>query len=272
MKWSRAAEEAVSRVPFFVRKKVKKRVEEEATRCGSKEVELKHVNICQSRFLNRMEEEVKGHRVETCFGASGCPNRAVIAEGLPERLEALLAGKNLKYFLKEKVKGPLRMHHEFRVSISDCPNACSRPQIVDVGLIAACMPEVGEEACTGCVACIAVCKEKAVTMQEGRPLVDPSKCLFCAQCVRECPTGTLQRGQVGFRVLIGGKLGRHPRLGRELPGVHSQGETFKIVENCVDFFQRHCVSGERLGEILEHTGREPREMLVSGDTCGSCSS
>jgi hypothetical protein len=30
MKWTKEAEDAVSRVPFFVRKRVKKRVEEEA--------------------------------------------------------------------------------------------------------------------------------------------------------------------------------------------------------------------------------------------------
>ena len=32
------------------------------------------------------------------------------------------------------------MHHEFRVSLSACPNACSRPQIVDIGLIGAVTP------------------------------------------------------------------------------------------------------------------------------------
>ncbi|MBU1209307.1 MAG: PCP reductase family protein [Proteobacteria bacterium] len=35
MKWNAEANEAISKVPFFVRKRVKKRVEEEAARCGS---------------------------------------------------------------------------------------------------------------------------------------------------------------------------------------------------------------------------------------------
>ncbi len=73
MKWSEEAEAAVSKVPFFVRKRVKKRVEEEALRCGAKEVLLEHVHTCQKRFLNRMEDEVKGYQVETCFGPTGCP-------------------------------------------------------------------------------------------------------------------------------------------------------------------------------------------------------
>jgi len=77
MKWIKEAEEAVGKVPFFVRKRVRKRVEEEAARDGAGQVTLDHVKTCQQRFLNRMEEEVMGFQVETCFGPSGCPNRAV---------------------------------------------------------------------------------------------------------------------------------------------------------------------------------------------------
>ncbi len=269
MKWRKEAEEAVSRVPFFVRKRVKRRVEEEATRCGAKEVDIEHVKTCQKRFLSRMEDEVKGYQVETCFGPSGCPNRAVIDEELPAKLETLLAGQDLRSFLKERVKGPLKLHHEFRLSVSDCPNACSRPQIVDVGLIGACLPEITEETCSECGACIATCKENAIVLQDGRPVIDVSKCLFCAQCARVCPTGTLKEGGRGYRILVGGKLGRHPRLARELPGIHSPEETLKIIERCTGVFQTQCVSGERFGEILERTGKEPQEILVAGDTCDS---
>jgi anaerobic sulfite reductase subunit C len=269
MKWSKEAEEAVSRVPFFVRKRVKRRVEEEATKCGAKEVDIEHVRTCQKRFLSRMEDEVKGYQVETCFGPSGCPNRTVIDDQLTEKLETLLAGKDLRSFLKERVKGPLKIHHEFRLSVSDCPNACSRPQIVDIGLIGACLPEMTEEACSECGACTATCKENAIVFQDGRPVIDVSKCLLCAQCARVCPTGTLTEGKRGYRILVGGKLGRHPRLARELPGIQSPEETLKIIERCTGVFQKQCVSGERFGEILERTGKEPQEILVAGDTCDS---
>jgi dissimilatory sulfite reductase (desulfoviridin) alpha/beta subunit len=269
MQWSEEAEKAVGRVPFFVRKRVRRRVEEEAARYGAREVTLDHVNTCQKRFLNRMEDEVKGYQVETCFGPSGCPNRAVIDEQLPATLEALLASKDLRSFLKERVKGPLKMHHEFRLSVSDCPNACSRPQIVDLGLIGACIPEMTEEACSECGACIAICRESAIILEDGHPVIAPSKCLFCAQCARVCPTGTLKEGGKGYRILVGGKLGRHPRLARELPGIHPPQETLKIVERCTDVFQKNCVSGERFGEILERTGKGPQEILAAGGACDS---
>ena len=47
MKWTEEAKKAVSRAPFFVRKRVQRRVEEEAARSGSDEVTLEHVDVCQ---------------------------------------------------------------------------------------------------------------------------------------------------------------------------------------------------------------------------------
>jgi len=262
MKWEDQAREALSRVPFFVRKRVKKRVEEEAESRGAETVTIGHVRESQKRFLSRMEEEVKGHQVETCFGPGGCPNRAVVSEELPAGLEARLARRNLKALLKERVKGRLKMHHEFRVSVSDCPNACSRPQIVDFGLIGASLPRVSEEPCNQCGACVKACREKAVVLGEGPPSVDGSRCLSCGQCVRACPTGTLEEGKKGYRILLGGKLGRHPRLAEELPGIRDETEALNILDRCLDLYQTQCLEGERFGEILERIGPERRISLT----------
>lgn len=254
MKWEKAAEEAVRRVPFFVRKRVKKRVEEEALSRGSAVVTEAHVRACQERFLNRMEEEVKGYQVETCFGPSGCPNRAFAADGFADRAEDLLQGRRLKEFLQERVPGKLKMHHEFRLSCSDCPNACSRPQIADIGLIGACRPAITGAECTECEACIEVCREDAIVLKDGRPVIDFEKCVDCGKCIEVCPTGTLEAGAKGFRILVGGKLGRHPKLGSELPGLYGEDEALAVIARCLDHYERNCREGERFGEILERTG------------------
>ena len=254
MKWSEEAEAAVSKVPFFVRKRVKKRVEEEALRCGAKEVRLEHVKTCQKRFLNQMEDEVKGYQVETCFGPTGCPNRAVAWDDLSRRIEDRIAQRNLKSFLKERVQGPLKIHHEFRVSISDCPNACSRPQIADLGLTGARQPKVSDAPCSQCGACVEICREGAISLNGAGPVVDFAKCLYCGQCLNACPTGTLLEDTRGYRIQVGGKLGRHPRLARELPGIHGLEETLCVVDRCLDHYQRYFQKGERFGEVLERTG------------------
>lgn len=254
MKWIKEAEEAVSKVPFFVRKRVRKRVEEEAARMGSGEVTLEHVKTCQQRFLNRMEEEVKGFQVDTCFGPSGCPNRAVACDDLSRKMEDLLSGRNLRSFLGEKVKGPLKLHHEFRVSISDCPNACSRPQIADIGLIGANRPRISEEECIHCGACVEACREGAIALAGNWPVIDWQKCLSCGQCISACPTRTLQGEKRGFRIQVGGKLGRHPQLAKELQGIFSPEESLEIIVRCLDHYQKHCQHGERFGEVLQRTG------------------
>lgn len=256
MRWTKEAEELVSRVPFFVRRRVRKRVEDEANRSGAQEVTQEHVDSCKRKFLKNMDPEVKGHQVETCFGPSGCPNRAVADDGLAEQLEDLLIGKNLRNFLKERVRGPLKMHHEFRVSVSDCPNACSRPQIVDMGLIAGIRPRVSEEPCSGCGECVQVCREDAVMLTDhlDQPVIDYGKCVLCGQCVNACPTGTIEKDVEGYRVLIGGKLGRHPQLATELDGLYSKTDALKLVERCLEHYMGQNRNGERFGVILNRTG------------------
>lgn len=254
MKWTKEAEEAVSRVPFFVRKKVRKRVEELAAASGAAVVRMDHVKSCREQFLSNMESQVKGHQIETCFGGGGCPNRAVETHWV-EKLEEMLARKNLKVFLKERVQGPLKMHHEFRISISDCPNACSRPQIADIGIIGARRPRVVSGACTRCGACMEVCREKAMVLSDSHddPFLDLDRCVACGQCINVCPSGALQEAERGYRILLGGKLGRHPRLAKELEGIYSTEETLQKVEQCLDHHMKHNRGGERFGDLLDHT-------------------
>jgi dissimilatory sulfite reductase (desulfoviridin) alpha/beta subunit len=258
VKWSSEADAAVAKVPFFVRKRVKQRVEEEANRCGASVVSLQHVETCRNRFLHKMEDEVKGYRVEACFGSSGCPNRAVADDQLIKDLESLAASKNIRAFLKEKVAGPLKIHHEFQIVLSDCPNGCSRPQIADVGLLGAQRPAMTGEDCSRCGACVAACREGAITLSDDadRPEIDYSKCLACGQCMNACPTGTMVPGEAGYRVQIGGKLGRHPQLGRELPRILSRDESVRAVDAAIDFYKEESLSGERFGEVLNRCGYE----------------
>jgi len=203
-----------------------------------------------------MEGDVNGYQVETCSGPGGCPNRAIICEGLAEDIRQRLIKQDLKAFLRKIVRGPLKIHHEFRISISDCPNACSRPQIADIGLIGACQPMVTDEICNGCGACVETCREEAISFTGDTPIVDGQKCLSCGKCIAVCPTGTLQAGRSGYRILLGGKLGRHPRLGTELPDIFKKDGILDIIDRCVEYYKNHCVEGERLGEIMRKNREE----------------
>ncbi|GAF73980.1 putative dissimilatory sulfite reductase B (dsrB), partial [marine sediment metagenome] len=145
MKWMPEAEEAIKKVPFFVRKRVRSRVEKEAKEAGKPAVSLADVKATQTRYLNGMSSEIKGYQIETCFGPSGCPNRAIISDQLIAQIETDVEKEDLLGFLEQSVQGDLKFHHEFRITLADCPNACSQPQIKDIGIIGACAPVVTEE-------------------------------------------------------------------------------------------------------------------------------
>ena len=252
MKWMPEAEEAIKKVPFFVRKRVRARVEKEAIEAGKQAVSLADVKATQARYLTSMSSEIKGYQIETCFGPSGCPNRAIISDQLIAQIEADVEKEDLLDFLKQSVEGDLKFHHEFRITLADCPNACSQPQIKDIGIIGACAPVVTDEPCSMCEACVEACKEDAIFLdaENDGPVIDSGLCLKCGKCMPVCPTGSLVEGQKGYRVQLGGKPGRHPQLAKELPGIYDENNVMEIVRDCLHFYKDKSKNGERFGKIL----------------------
>ena len=252
MQWSGEAETAIKKVPLFVRKRVRARVEKEAVTRGKNFITLAEVKATQKRYLRNQEHEIEGYQVDRCFGSSGCPNRAIISDNLAEKIEALFTDADILGFLKQTVAGDLKFHHEFRVSLADCPNACSQPQIKDIGIIGAAIPDVTDVTCSNCKVCVDECKEGAVQLPESgeAPLIDYPRCLSCGRCMAVCPTGTLVAGQSGYRIQLGGKLGRHPRLARELPGIFTETRVLDIVRDCITFYKKKSMGGARFAEIL----------------------
>lgn len=251
MKWTPEAEKAIKKVPFFVRKRVRARVENEAAAEGKPVVTLAEVKATQRRYLNNMESEMRGYQLDSCFGPGGCPNRTIESDRLVQRIQSLLEEADLLGFLQRSVPGRLRFHHELRVSVADCPNACSQPQIKDIGIIGACRPRPSDPECSHCEACREACPEGVVTLAETAPgPVIMDGCIACGKCVDVCPTGTLAAGQTGYRVQLGGKLGRHPRLATELPGIYDEDAVLRIIQDGIDFYKAHSRDGRRLAELL----------------------
>jgi len=253
MKWTPEAEAAIKNVPFFVRKKVRFRIENEAAVAGKKIVSLSDVKTAQARFMSKMSSDIKGYQVDTCFGSSGCPNPANGCDVLIKKIESLLEDANFLKFLKERVEGDLKYHHEFRVTLAECPNACSQPQIKDIGIIGAVIPEITDEECSACEACVEACIETCITLgnEKNIPEIDQERCLKCGKCIHVCPTGTIAVKNKGFRIQLGGKLGRHPKLAAELEGIYSEDEVLQLIKDCIVYYKEHSKYGERFAEIFD---------------------
>ncbi len=63
-------------------------------------------------------------------------------------------------------------------------------------------PTIMEKSCTGCGACVDVCSAQAITLNEGRSVIDAALCVGCASCLAACPEGAIQvRWETGGDVI-----------------------------------------------------------------------
>ena len=205
-----------------------------------------------------MTDHLPAHTVKVCRGADRCPH-AVLGRDLSAELETVLEDSGWPQFLAGMTR-PIRHHHQFRVAVASCPNGCSQPHIADFGLIAFARIGLEPERCSGCGHCVAVCEEKALHLDDSIQL-DHSRCLGCAKCARICPEKALRVDKTGYRVLLGGKLGRHPRLAQEL-GFFSLPDSLHVLGRVLDVYMKHHRPGLRLGELIESMGRERFDGLV----------
>ena len=196
--------------------------------------------------------------IKVCRGASSCP-RAVTDADPSRDIEAVMARSGWSGFLHSGV-GTIRHHHQFRVAVSSCPNGCTQPHIADFALVAFAGIGLSPEACTGCGQCVEACAENALDLEGGIRL-DPSACLGCAACARVCPEGALTVTATGWRVLLGGKLGRHPRLAHEL-GVFDTADAMTVLEKVLATLMSRGRAGQRLGDLITDMGREEFDALV----------
>ncbi len=261
MEWEKEAEEYLKRVPFFVRGRVKKEIEGYLSKRGLKRVTLEAVLEAKEALLDKMSKAERAYEVSGCFGLNSCPNAITASEGLLKEFEKILEEEGISEFLRHRVKGPLKAHHKFKVLLSECPNACSQIYIADFALHGVVRVDVDVKACSFCGSCVEVCEEKAINLTDFGPFIDEERCVGCGHCIRICPESALTEAFKGYKVYLGGKLGRHPRLATFLTYA-TEEEALVLFRKVVRFYKENNLKGERLGAILERVGWERAKELL----------
>ncbi|MBS4021346.1 MAG: 4Fe-4S binding protein [Dethiobacter sp.] len=157
--------------------------------------------------------------------------------------------------------GPVLIHHKFRAAAAGCPNCCSEPQIRDFAIVAGTRPRVSDEACSDCGACVKVCPDRAITLEQG-PVIDREQCLECGLCIRACPTGTLVPALQGVKVLVGGRLGRRPTLARPLTDLVPLAEGLRILDACIAYYLSERNPNERFSSLILRLGLDHLRQAI----------
>lgn len=175
--------------------------------------------------------------VIACPGTERCRFGNIDSVGLAVRIDEQVFGKEM----------PVKV----RISISACPNSCTSPLLNEIGVIGRIEPLRIPGSCTGCGTCADFCPEGAIKIVSGVSVLDHAKCIQCGICIKSCPFNLLKSRNLHYLVTVGGRRGRHPRLGRELVKTGDADRAVEIVERTVQWIYRRAWSGRLLSDQLD---------------------
>jgi len=196
----------------------------------------------------------KGFSVVQCKAADFCTRAVKNTDHVAQQIENLLEDIHLDQLIRQKFGDKIAKHHVFEIVFSGCPNGCSKPQINDIGIMAKATVDVDCSQCIACMKCVTKCKENALVWDGEQILIAYEQCIGCGDCVAICPTNAISKVQVGYRIIAGGRLGRHPQLALEIFPFVTEEHVMSIVEGLVEYFQQYAEKDERLADVIARLG------------------
>lgn len=157
--------------------------------------------------------------------------------------------------------------HKMKISISACPNACSRPKRHDIGLVGQVRPEIDSEKCNGCGRCAELCRVDAISIVLGKAVIDKDKCISCGWCISGCPHEAGIEVERGYSMWIGGNDARRPAEGILLKSFCTKEEIPELIDAVAKTFVKYRTKPgrERLGNVMRNVGEGKflKEVLIS---------
>jgi anaerobic sulfite reductase subunit C len=209
-------------------------------------IEIPHVN---PKYLKRVAQQLEKNgtsigsekdevvNIISCPGTERCKYANIDTISLARKIDEKLFGKEM----------PVKM----RIALSGCPNACTSPMLNEIGIIGRIRPVRTLGLCTGCGSCVYYCKEKAIKIRNGISELNEEKCVQCGMCVKSCSFNLLKSVHSHFLITVGGRRGRHPKIGRELLTVETEDQVLFVIGKIVDWVYRRAWSGRLLSEQLD---------------------
>lgn len=260
MEWTREAELRIRKAPFFIRSMTRRRAEEVAKNRGKVIVDVEDIEIAKGsrelEDLSTMDLSIDGIEsskfldIDLCGGVKGCPLTLFNDEEVARIFYRVIQNENLELFMEKTLEGPVLFHNKFKMAISGCPNGCSQPQIKDISIVGYRIPKIEKGRCVGCKQCVSGCPDRMITV-EDEPNINVEGCIHCGRCIQACPTGSIKNFQGGYRIYIGGRLGRKPHLAKPIADVEDIDELENILRELIVFYKECVEEKKSFSRIVE---------------------
>ena len=162
----------------------------------------------------------------------------------------------------------VKLPHKFKIGVGGCPNSCMKPSLNDVGVEGCRAFSFDSELCRGCKKCAVAesCPTKAVSVVNGKAVIDTSKCTSCGVCVGKCPFGAVPKEAASVcRIFVGGTWGKTQRMGTLLNSVYSADEVPSVIEKVMLWYKENGYVKERLGATVDRIGTDALEAAIATD-------
>jgi dissimilatory sulfite reductase (desulfoviridin) alpha/beta subunit len=177
-----------------------------------------------------------------CPGTERCKYANCETIDLARKVDERVFGKEL----------PIRL----RIAISGCTYMCNSPLLHDIGVIGRIRPLRTPGLCTGCGTCAEYCKKCAIVLKNGVSVLEEGKCVQCGICIHSCPYHLLKSEYDHYQIMVGGRRGDAPRIGRELVTVETEEEVVEVIDRIVYWIYRSAWSDRRLADQMDEIGYE----------------
>lgn len=195
---------------------------------------------------------VCGPRVRTitaCQGSEICPSGCIDTYTLAKELDE-------RYFGRE-------LPHKFKFGVTGCQNNCLKAEENDVGIKGGMEVEYKQNACISCGVCVKACRSGALSMVDGKVVIDESKCNNCGRCVKSCPTEAWV-GTPGYIVSFGGTFGNFVYKGEEIvPLIKDKDALFRVTDAAIEYFEENANPSERFRKTIERLGIDSLKEKVT---------
>jgi len=163
--------------------------------------------------------------------------------------------------------------HKFKIAVGGCPNNCVKPNLNDLGIVGAEVPNYDSALCRGCKKCQmeAACPIRAARLTDGKLAIDPALCNNCGRCVAKCPFHCADTGTYGWKIYIGGRWGKQVSHGQLLDKVFTnKQEVLDTVEKAILLFRAEGLPGERFADTISRIGFDRAQELMLGGELLAC--